>query len=66
MNAQTAADLKTATRLMNKYEKIINWYNRKYSFDMSKASAREQKEYTMMQNAWDGMKAKRDALKIAA
>lgn len=62
MNTQTA----TATRLMIKYEKIIVWYNKKYSFDMSNATPKEQKEYNMMLNAWDGMKAKRDALKAAA
>jgi hypothetical protein len=54
------------TSLMNKYEKIIMWYNRKYNFDMSLAKPKEQKEYEAMQRSWEFARTKRDQLKAAA
>jgi hypothetical protein len=51
------------TSLMNKYEKIIMWYNRKYNFDMSLAKPKEQKEYASIQSAWEFARTKRDELK---
>ena len=54
---------KQLTSLMNKYEKVIMWYNRKYSFEIKNGTAKEQKEYAAMQNAWGFAKTKRDELK---
>jgi U3 small nucleolar ribonucleoprotein component len=54
------------TSLMNKAEKIIMWYNRKYNFDMSLAKAKEQKEYSNMQELWERVRTQRDSLKTAA
>lgn len=51
------------TRIMNSFEKMINWYNKKYNFDISKAPAKQQKEYNMYLRLWDELKAKRDGLK---
>lgn len=56
----------TITNFMLKDEKIINWYNKKYSFDMSKATAKEHKEYQARLASWDMWKAKRNQLKQAA
>lgn len=57
---------KQITFLMNKYEKIIMWYNRKYNFEISKGTPKEQKEYASMQNAWEIARSKRDQMKAAA
>ena len=57
--------LKDVTRMMINIEKLINWYNKKYNFEIEKASEKEQKEYSDLMSRWDFMKAKRDQL-IAA
>lgn len=48
---------------MNKYEKIINWYNRKYNYNIEAGTAKEQKEYASMQRAWGFARTKRDEMK---
>jgi hypothetical protein len=57
--------LNQMTSLMHKSEQVIMWYNKKYSFDMSNAKPKEQKEYTMHQNLWEQTRTKRDQLKTA-
>lgn len=54
--------LNDLTRMMRNIEKIINWYNKKYNFQMNQASAKEQKEYNCLLERWDFLKAKRDSL----
>lgn len=60
INGVTVKDIE---RMMFKTEKLINWYNKKYNFDMSLASAKEVKEYESALKNWDFMKAKIDQLK---
>jgi len=55
--------VKQIESLMFKTEKLINWYNKKYNFDMSLASAKEVKEYESALKSWDNLKTKRDQLK---
>jgi hypothetical protein len=57
--------LKDVTRIMNVYERKINYFNKKYSFDITKGTTKEQKEYESALNIWDQLKAKRDFLKAA-
>lgn len=53
--------LKQITGIMNRYEKLINWYNKKYNFDVPANI----KEYHSALNIWDQLKTKRDQLKTA-
>jgi hypothetical protein len=62
MKTINGVTLKDITRLMNKTEKLINWYNKKYNFQMENASAKEVKEYEGAIQRWDFLKAKRDLL----
>ena len=62
MNTINGVTLKDITRLMIKTEKIINWYNKKYNFQMESASAKEIKQYEGAIKTWDFLKAKRDLL----
>lgn len=55
--------LKELNRIINSFEKVINWYNKKYNFDIAKATHKEQKEYYSNINVWDTLKVKRDYLK---
>jgi len=55
--------LKTITLLMAQTERLISWYNKKYNFDMSLASAKEVKEYESALQRWDNLKSKRDLVK---
>lgn len=55
--------LKELNRIINSFERVINWYNKKYKFDIAKATQKEQKEYYSNINVWDTLKVKRDYLK---
>lgn len=57
--------VKSLTASMNRIEKNINWFNKKYNYDMSNAPVKHQKEYNMCLSMWDSFKAKRDQLKAA-
>lgn len=64
MKTINGVTLKEITNAMNNIEKVINWYNKKYSFDISKATTKEQKEYNSLLQRWDFLKIKRDSLNI--
>ena len=53
--------LKRLTTIMNRYEKLISWYNKKYQNNVPA----NVNEYWSSLNIWDDLKAKRDALKAA-
>lgn len=57
--------IKDITRMMISTEKLINFYNKKYNFEIENASAKEQREYKSALERWDFMKSKRDQLKAA-
>jgi hypothetical protein len=61
-----AQQLKKITSFMLKDEKIINWYNKKYNFDITTAPVKDQKEYAARLASWDMWKSKRDNLKQVA
>lgn len=46
---------------MHRYEKVINWYNKKYNYNVPDSI----KEYHSALNIWDQLKIKRDQLKNA-
>lgn len=50
------------TRLMHGHERIINYFNKKYSFKIEDAPAHEQRRYAETLESWDNLKAKRDLL----
>jgi hypothetical protein len=50
--------LKDVTRIMKTYERTINWYNKKYNFDVPAT----EKQYHSALSIWDTLKAKRDLL----
>ena len=62
MNTINGVTLQDITRLMIKTEKLINWYNKKYNFEMRSASEKEVKEYESAIQNWDFLKTKRDLL----
>ena len=51
--------LKKMTAMMIRWEKLINWYNKKYNFEVPA----NEKQYHMALNIWDTLKANRDLLK---
>lgn len=53
--------LKSITSSMLRFEKVINWYNKKYNFEVPAT----QKQYFMALNCWDALKSARDILKAA-
>lgn len=53
--------LNDVTRMMRSYEKVINWYNKKYNFEVPKTET----QYYSALNIWDTLKSKRDLLKTA-
>ena len=56
--------IKDATRIMNSYGKVINFYNKKYNYNIEEeGTEKEIKEYNSAINIWDQLKAKRDVLK---
>ncbi len=57
--------LKDITRMMSNLEKVINWFNKKYNFEMELATDKEQKKYNSALSNWDFLKVKRDELKFA-
>lgn len=69
MTAQATVNgitLKQMASFMLRMERIINFYNKKYSFEIERGTAQEQKEYRMAQSGWDTAKAHRDRMKSAA
>jgi hypothetical protein len=50
--------LKQVTGIMKTYERIINWYNKKYNFEVPA----NEKQYHSALQIWDTLKAKRDLL----
>lgn len=54
-----AKKLKEATRVMRSYERLIQWYNRKYNFEVPETC----REYYSALKIWDELKAIRDNLK---
>lgn len=50
--------LKDVTRIMQTYERTINWYNKKYNFNVPAT----EKQYYSALSIWDTLKAKRDLL----
>lgn len=62
LKIKTMSTVKEITRMMKSYERVITWYNKKYNFNISLASPKEQKEYNSILNIWDSLKAKRDLL----
>lgn len=58
--------LSKITSAMRSYERVINWYNRKYNYNMEAAPEKDRKDYEAKQSVWDYLKGKRDELKAAA
>ena len=58
--------LAQVTSAMLRTEKLINWYNTKYNFDMTKATQKQQREYRTCLTMWDTFKSYRDSLKAVA
>lgn len=54
--------IKEIERIMKKYEKIIMFYNRKYNYDITLGTKKEEKQYLSALNIWDQLKSKRDSL----
>ena len=50
--------LKDVTRIMQTYERTINWYNKKYNFNVPAT----EKQYHSALSIWDTLKVKRDLL----
>lgn len=59
INGVTVKDI---TRLMHGHERMINWYNKKYSFKIDQATVKDQKKYADLLAGWDNLKSKRDQL----
>jgi hypothetical protein len=53
--------LRQITGMMNRLEKVIAWYNKKYNFQVPAT----EKQYHSAINVWDQLKVKRDILKAA-
>jgi hypothetical protein len=49
------------TRVMRSYERVINWYNRRYAGETMPADVA--KRYNAAISVWDQLKPKRDQLK---
>lgn len=59
--------MKTVTELttvMNNLEKIIQFFNQKYHFDIGKAPEPERRAYQNLLKRWDNLKSKRDRIKL--
>ena len=51
------------TSSMIRFEKLINFYNRKYNFDTETlGTEKEKKDYSMSIKLWDALKRKRDSI----
>lgn len=57
--------LRTVTSVMKTAERFINFYNRKYAFEIERGTAKEQREFATYQATWDRLKVVRDELKAA-
>lgn len=55
--------MKSVTATMLRQEKIINFYNRKYNFEIEKAPKQCQRAYKCSIAIWDAFKPLRDELK---
>lgn len=53
--------LKQITSMMHRWGKLINWYNKKYNYDVPDTKS----EYKMAVKTWDHLKVTRDRLKAA-
>lgn len=58
-------ELRSITTTMRAYERVINFYNRKYNYEMEQAKPKEIKQYEASIRIWDFLKAKRDQIKAA-
>lgn len=54
--------LKNVTAMMNRYEKLIAYFNNKYEYNIENASEKEAKEWRSALNVWDRAKITRDTL----
>lgn len=55
--------LKKVTSIMNRYEKLISYFNKKYGHNIDNASEKDAKEWRSALSVWDIAKARRDTLK---
>jgi hypothetical protein len=55
--------LEEITIQMHRAEKRLQFLNHKYNYDTEKMPVGERLEYNNLQNNWDKMKRKRDAIK---
>ena len=54
------------TKSMKRWEKLINFYNKRDRFDTETlGTEKEKREYKMALNVWDQLKIKRDQMKAA-
>lgn len=62
---QRGLTVKGFTSVMRTHERIINFFNKKYDYDMDKATDKDRREWQRSLDTWDGLKVNRDTLKAA-